>query len=141
MEGWSLAPSCRHTLRSVVCQQVWSGRTVIRLVSRDVSWAACTRQKHTVVARAHLCVPEHFVCKALEGLTLCLSGQVSKHSYVSVHLVRGTEFIGTAALGLVKQDHQKLEGTCCVSGILLWERTQGPLRHSDAFCRMGFILS
>ena len=71
---------------------------MIRLVSRDVSWAACTRQKHTVVARAHLCVPEHFVCKALEGLTLCLSGQVSKHIYVSVHLVRGIEFIGTAQI-------------------------------------------
>ena len=47
--------------------------------------------------------PEHtcacqstLFARALEGLTLCLRGQVSIHCYVSVHLVHGTEFIGTA---------------------------------------------
>ena len=57
-----------------------------------------------------------------------------------MHLVRGTEFIGTVALGLVKQDHQYGEGT------LVLFRSLGNDPRTDfatgtVFVPMGFVLS
>ena len=54
--------------------------------------------------------------------------------------VRGTEFIGTAALGLVKQDHQFGEGTQVLFRSL-GNDPRTDFATGSVFVPMGFVLS